>query len=170
MELDSKLFQLASDDRKETTLDRCKIIDISFHCTEPEWKLHCVTFRNFYSYSVSVFYKRSAECEWTTCCEERRLMPHSGSERGSQDVIVLNREHCLAEKPSSLRIVLKQPSENWKDFGLCDLKCVGTTTTNPTANGKHADGAHRPAVNAIQRMLSTSDYMENYNIPYLSSV
>lgn len=169
MELDLKLFQLSSDARKETVLDRCKIIDVSLHCTEPEWKLHSVTFRNFYSYSVSLLYKCSPESEWTICYNERRLMPHSGSERGSQDVIVLNREHnCLADKPSNLRIVLKQPCENWKEFGLCDLKCVGIT--NSTITSKRADGVRRPTTNAIQRMLCTSDYMENYNIPYLSSV
>ena len=170
MELDVKLFQLSLANKKEIVINRCKIIDLSFHCKEPEWKLHSVTFRNFYSYSVSVLYKCSPESEWTSCCNDRKLMPHSGSERGSQDVIVLNRENCcLAAKPSNLRIVLKQPCENWKDFGLCDLKCVGIT--NAVVSGKFTDVAHRPAaVNAVQRMLSTSDYMENYSVPYLSSV
>ena len=171
MELDAKLFHLPSDDKKETVLDRCKIIDVCFHCTEPEWKLHSVTFRNFYSYSVSLLYKFSPEGEWTTCIEEKRLMPHSGSERGSQDVIVLNTEHCcLANMPSNVRIVLKQPCENWKDFGLCDMKCIGITNANYVVTSKHVDGVCRPSVNAIQRMLSTTDYMENYNITYISPI
>ena len=172
MELDAKLILLSSDDKKETILDRCKIIDVCFHCTElPEWKLHSVTFRNFYSYSVSLLYKFSPECEWTTLSEEKRLMPHSGSERGSQDVVVLNTENCcLVNKPSNLRIVLKQPCENWKDFGLCDLKCIGITNTDSVVTSKHVDGVHRPSVNAIQRMLSSTDYMDNYNITYLSPI
>ena len=173
MELDAKLISLPTDDKKETVLDRCKIIDVCLNCTEsPEWKLHSVTFRNSYSYSVSLLYKFSPECEWTTLLKEKRLMPHSGSERGSQDVIVLNTaEHCsLANKPSNLRIVLKQPCENWKDFGLCDLKCIGITNADSIVTSKHVDGVRRPSVNAIQRMLSSTDYMDNYNVTYLSPI
>ena len=172
MELDGKLFYLSSGDRKEILLHRCKIIDIRFQCAEQEWKLHCVTFRNFYSHSVSLLYKSSPECEWIRCFDEKKLMPHSGSERGSQDVIILNTEHyCLADKPSNLRIVLKQPCKNWKDFGLSDIKCVGLTKANSAVTtNKHVEVARRPSVNAIQRMLSSTDYMENYSIPYLSLI
>ena len=172
MELDAEFFHLSSEDRKEIQLDRCKMIDIRFQCAEQEWKLHCVTFRNFYSYSVSLLYKSSPECEWIRCFNEKRLMSHSGSERGSQDVTVLNIEHCcLADKPSNLRIVLKQPCKNWKDFGLSDLKCVGIAKADSAVTaGKHIEIVHRPSVNTMQRMLSSSDYMENYSIPYLSLI
>ena len=172
MELDAKLIPLSTDDKKEIILDRCKIIDVCLNCTElSEWKLHTVTFRNFYSYSVSLLYKFSPECEWTTLLEEKRLMPHSGSERGSQDVIVFNTEHgCLTNKPSNLRIVLKQPCENWKDFGLCDLKCIGITNADSVVTSKRVDGMCQPSVNAIQRMLSSTDYMDNYNVTYLSPI
>lgn len=170
MELDSRLFQLSSSDKTETTLGRCKVIDVSFHCNELEWKLHSVTFRNFYSYSVSLFYKSSLAYEWTTCLKEEKLMSHSGSERNSQDVVVLTREHsCLADKPSHLRIVLKQPCENWKDFGICDLKYIGISSTSSKTSGKQVDrGLQQQPLDAIQRTLTTLDYTEHYNIPYLS--
>jgi len=173
MELDlinSKLFYL-SFDKKEIILDKCKIIDVSFHCPDSKWRLYSVTFRNFYSSSVSILYKLSLECDWTTCFKEKKLMPHNGSERGSQDVVVLNRDHCcLADSPAILRVVLKQPCENWKDFGLHDLKCVGVSNTDSITTSKSLERVYQPTVDVIQRMLSTKDHTENYNITYLSLV
>jgi len=164
--LNLKLFPLSAEDKKEILLNRCQIIDVSLLCLESEWKLHSVVFRNFYTFSITLLHKTSAEDNWTVCIKEKKLMQHSGSERGSQDVVILNKEHgCLAEKPCSLRMILKQPCKNWRDFGICNLKFIGAT--NGELNAAVGDTVVL-ASDALRRTFTPSDYSENYDVQYLS--
>ena len=166
--LNLKLFQLSAEDKKETLLNRCQIIDVSLLCLEPEWKLHSVVFRNFYTFSITLLHKTFLEDNWTVCIKEKRLMQHSGSERGSQDVVILNKEHgCLAEKPYNLKMILKQPCTNWRDFGICNLKFIGATKSELSAAVSNTVAV--PLVNDIlHRTFTTLDYSENYDVQYLS--
>ena len=165
-----KLFHLSAEEKKETSLNRCQIIDVSFLCLEPEWKLHSVVFRNFYTFSIALLYKSSLEYDWTVCIKERKLMPHSGSESGSQDVVILNKEHgCLAEKPCNLRIILRQPCTNWRDFGICNLKFIGATNSELDAiSGMAAVVPLHSVSDTLHKSFTTSDYGEHYDVQYLS--
>ena len=166
--LNLKLFQLSAEDKKETLLNRCQIIDVSLLCLEPAWKLHSVVFRNFYTFSLTLLYKTSPEDNWTACIKEKKLMQHSGSERGSQDVVILNKEHsCLAEKPCKLRMILKQPCTNWRDFGICNLKFIGATNSELDATVSDAVPVNSVS-DALRKTFTTSDYSEHYDVQYLS--
>ena len=51
-------------------------------------------------------------------------MPNCHCERGSQSFVVLSKAYfgTPLENASCLRLILRQPSQNWVQFGIRDLK------------------------------------------------
>ena len=93
-------------------------------------------------------------------------MPNCHCERGSQSLVVLNKAHFLAslENVISLRLILRQPSPEWNQFGIRDLKIYsvanpfhqnGNTGTRPTFMS--SDGMEQ----VLQNGLRTDADMES---------
>ena len=86
-----------------------------------------VSFRNHYTYSVTVNYRREGERRWQPCTRSVVLMPSCHCEQGAESYVVLGREHflCALERIQCMRLVLRQPSPHWKAFGVHDVRCFG---------------------------------------------
>ena len=111
--------------KKERTRSGCQVIEI--RSSRPVSRL---VFRNYYTFSVSVrCLKRGSApgdpLSWITCVRDRVLMPNCHAEEGSQDWVSINSSHFPDEARGSLRLrlILKQPSSDWKDFGIHYLSC-----------------------------------------------
>lgn len=97
-----------------------------------------ISFQNYYTCSLSVLACDSGGGvrggggggggeEWRVCVGRLELMPDCHSEQGGEDCVVLNMQNLPGgghlEGPVCLRLVLRQPSQNWREFGVRDLKC-----------------------------------------------
>ena len=92
----------------------------------------CITFFNYYTHTLTLKYwqgqfsnSKSVTSKWRTCVSKLQLMPNCHCERGSENMVVLNRAHFIVplENVSRLRLILRQPSPDWNRFGIRDLKC-----------------------------------------------
>ena len=126
----------------ETRQSGCQVVEVEFHSPIPD-AIGCVTFQNHYTHSLTLkFLSRSSERvsnsksdqiservsksddKWKTAIARFELMPNCHCERGSQNLIVLNRAHFLVplDNVVCLRLILRQPSPDWHQYGIRDLK------------------------------------------------
>lgn len=114
----------------ETRQSGCQVIDVEFPSPLPE-TIGCLTFQNHYTHTLTLkfwqgqFSNLKSVSKWRTCISKLQLMPNCHYEQGSQNVVVLNRAHFTAplENVGCLRLILRQPSPDWNQFGIGDLKC-----------------------------------------------
>ena len=110
---------------------------MEFHSPIPE-SIGCITFQNYYTHTLTMKFttgqisnlKSDQASTWKTCIKSLKLMPNCHYERGSESLIVLNSAHFSAplEKVSCLRLILRQPSPDWNQFGIRDLKCYSVSS------------------------------------------
>ena len=142
----------------------CQVVDVDMHSPVPE-SIDYVIFRNHYTHTVTLKYcslsqilNSNPDCQnsnskpdhpptatqhahtpsqWRTCLKEHRLMADCHRERGSQRMVVLNHTHFPTPLhcPQRLRLILRQPSLQWAEFGIRDLHCY-TIPTPLHWNGK----------------------------------
>ena len=87
-----------------------------------------ISFRNHYTHSVTIKYVKEGEQHWQLCTVTSvELMPSCHYEQGAESYVVLGREHflCALERVQHLRLILRQPSPHWREFGVKDLRCFG---------------------------------------------
>ena len=91
-------------------------------------------------------------------------MPNCHCERGSQSFVVLSKAHfgTPLENASCLRLILRQPSPDWRQFGIRDLKIYsvlnpfqqnGNTGTRPLFMS--SDGMEQVLRNGLQTDADT---------------
>ena len=130
------------DSRNEPRPSGCQVVDVEFRPPIPEI-IGCVTFQNHYTHSLTLKYwsKRSGQIsnlkpdhpapggEWRVGIRNLQLMPNCHCERGSQSLVILNKAHFMAplENVSRLRLILRQPSPDWIQFGVKDLNCYSVS-------------------------------------------
>ena len=132
----------------------CQVVDVDVHSPVPE-TIDYVIFRNYYTYTVTLKYcsldqvsnsnfdhpptamqHTHTPSQWKTCLKQHRLMADCHRERGSQRMVVLNHTHFPTLcRPRRLRLILQQPSLQWAEFGVRDLRCY-TVPTPLHRNGK----------------------------------
>lgn len=132
-----------SDTESETRPSGCQVVDVVIHSPVPE-RIGCITFQNYYTHTITIKYctsqnsnsnhdstASSTRSQWRTCIREHQLMPNCHCERGSQALVVLNGTHfrCPLDHVKGLRLILKQPSPCWLEFGIRDLHCY--TVSSP---------------------------------------
>lgn len=113
---------------------------MEFRSPIPE-SVGCITFLNHYTHRLTLKYctntgqisnsnSAPAASQWKTCIQSFELMPNCHCERGSQKLVTLNKAHFSTplDNVNRLRLILRQPSPCWKDFGIKDLKCYSVST------------------------------------------
>lgn len=107
-----------------------------------------LVFRNYYTYSVIVRCLRPGSApedrrSWATGASERVLMPNCHAEEGSQDWVTIDASHFPEELRGCkrLRLILKQPSPDWMEFGIHFLSCYSTVGTCSPPNDDNLDSS-----------------------------
>lgn len=103
---------------------RVSVLDLSLKCSS---NVAYISFRNHYTHSVTVRYRREGERHWQLCTKSLVLMPSCHCEQGAESYVVLGREQflCALERVQHLRLILRQPSPHWREFSVLDLRCFG---------------------------------------------
>ncbi|XP_061688059.1 nicolin-1 isoform X2 [Syngnathoides biaculeatus] len=96
--------------------------------------IETITFKNFYTASVSVRLQRrrpgqEGAAEWRTALGDRPLMVNPHTEAGAQDYCNIDRKQMRAEPDDvcAVRLILKQPSAAWRTFGVEDVRIFPRT-------------------------------------------
>jgi len=73
--------------------------------------------------------------DWVVSVQCRDLMPDPHGEAGSQDVVVLSASESLVpmHNITALRFLLRQPSPNWRTFGIDDIEVFRSPVTSRRA-------------------------------------
>ncbi|XP_061688057.1 nicolin-1 isoform X1 [Syngnathoides biaculeatus] len=106
--------------------------------------IETITFKNFYTASVSVRLQRrrpgqEGAAEWRTALGDRPLMVNPHTEAGAQDYCNIDRKQMRAEPDDvcAVRLILKQPSAAWRTFGVEDVRIF--PRTQPEADKEVSD-------------------------------
>lgn len=98
----------------------CQVVSVDFKSVED---VHIVQFRNYYSLSISVFYKTFQSRVWLDAVIDFKLMSGGHCEQNAQTWFTLTRKHFTRnlERVSKIMIVLRQPALHWNKFGVHNL-------------------------------------------------
>ena len=129
----------------------CQVIDVQLQ--KPQ--ISIIRFRNNYTYAISVLYQSSAvEEESHTHANKLHTSTHGGYEVGEWKVGVANHVlmascHCDSASAQKwvelgqsvfksklqnvvrLRLILRQPSPHWKQFGIENISCYYDNRSHP---------------------------------------
>lgn len=104
------------------TKSGCQVIEVNIRsgCLS----INQIVFRNNYTHNISIKYVPRSDPvsdpeSWKYCLKDRVLMPNCHCETGSQNWFVYNLQ--LEAGIQRLRVILKQPSLNWINFGIKDI-------------------------------------------------
>ena len=132
---------------------------MEFRSPAPE-NIGCIAFQNYYTHTLTMKFstgqisnsKSDQASQWKTCIKSLKLMPNPHCERGSESLTVLNRAHFSAplERVSFLRLILRQPSPDWNQFGIRDLKCY--SVPSPFLNVTQGNGTETTNTSMSERM------------------
>ena len=115
----------------------CQVVDVTLrsHSSSP---LRYLVFKNRYTYSITVKYLKRATSmtsppQWVMCIRNHTLMPNCHCEQGSQNWNVLTVSNKETSKDiTRLRLILRQPSPQWKEFGVDHVTCYTASSTDST--------------------------------------
>ena len=119
----------------------CQVVDVHIHNPIPE-TIEYVTFRNYYTYSITIQFRAKDVSgrvsgintdPWQLCIRDFQLMPNCHCEQGAQDWVVLSKKQFLnnLDDVTVLRMILKQPSPHWKEFGIQEFRCFQKPKSKP---------------------------------------
>lgn len=109
----------------------CQVVDVHIHSPVPE-TIEYITFRNYYTYSITILLHSkdlssddSGTKSWRLCVRDFQLMENCHCAQGGQNWVILSQKHFLNNPTNvkQLRMILKQPSPHWKEFGIRDFRC-----------------------------------------------
>lgn len=124
-----------------------------------------LTFKNSYTASVTVKLKvidHAGAEQWKTLVKNYTLMPHPHLETGSQDFFVINISK-MDEPPLQvimMRLILRQPSPHWSNFGIEEIKCFLHSPMNCSSVPEwlHNDDCHNPGgIKAVQNVSNSEN-------------
>ena len=122
----------------------CQVVDVEIHDPVPD-RIDRILFRNHYTHSVTIkFQTKQAHSNdpMHTLIRDLELMPNCHSETGAQEWIILSEKHFLTKLShvTRLRLLLRQPSPHWKEFGIEDFAIFKTSLHECTAADLVGDG------------------------------
>ena len=112
----------------------CQVVDVHIHSPVPEM-IEYIAFRNYYTHSITILFRNkdlSSEYSdntgtksWRLCVRNFQLMKNCHCAQGGQNWVILSRKHFLNNPTNvkQLRMILKQPSPHWREFGIRDFRC-----------------------------------------------
>ena len=122
-------------DHAGTDTLKCLVFDVKF---DQPASIDCIAFQNFYTSSVTIKWlaadsqKTSAIEHWKVCLLNFELMKNCHCEQGSQDVVVFGPDHigCELRGVGKLRVIMKQPSCHWREYGVHGFSCYSLTSSD----------------------------------------
>ncbi len=123
MEIKEELLYLVpGDDSKKSG---CRSFDVLFRKPFPNW--NAIQFNNKNTYSISILSQSKICTSWKALLLDYLLLsnPHSVG-RSSENWVTLLREDFMntVENVARLRILLRQPSPHWSEFGITNFALV----------------------------------------------
>ena len=121
----------------------CQVVDVTLrnHTSLP---IRYLVFKNRYTYSITVKYLQrttslTSPPQWVVCVQNHILMPNCHCEQGSQswNVLTVSKEDKTLNEITRLRLILRQPSPQWKEFGVDHVTCYTTSSTVSTPSHPH---------------------------------
>ncbi|XP_032221336.2 nicolin-1 isoform X1 [Nematostella vectensis] len=116
----------------------CAVVDVLFPGTDTV-NIDRISFKNNYCSSVEIrmkVYGPDSNEVWKQCIKKTKLMPEPHYEAGSQSYFEFTaRDMCMpTDKVIMIRIILRQSSPHWANFGIDDLKCFppSSLTSSPS--------------------------------------
>lgn len=85
----------------------------------PTQDVHLLQFRNYYTHSLAIFFKKFETQSWALAVNEFQLMSSHCEENG-QKWFTLSKEQfcCDLDNVSQIKLILRQPSVHWDKFGI----------------------------------------------------
>lgn len=127
-----------------------------------------LTFKNCYTASITIKLKTIDDVgneTWKTAVKNFTLMPHPHFETGSQDHFTIFTDSI---KPSSqvrmMRLILKQPSPHWSNFGVEEVKCFPLDNrSNTMVPGwlQAVESRNQPAIITPQNCPNSNNVVSN---------
>lgn len=117
----------------------CHVIDVSMHKPFPE-RIRTIRFKNSYTHSITVLYKKEGVAKWRPCIVDYVLMSSCHvDEKGAGQWVEFTESHFMTklDSVSNLRLVLKQPSPHWKHWGIQQLECYHDNRPHPSRTNYH---------------------------------
>ena len=130
-----KSIKLALSMEEATSISRtsgCQVVDVTLR-TSPS-SVRYLVFKNRYTHCITVKSLSSSSpsepSRWNVCVRDYVLMPNCHCEQGSQSWVVLGEEEGVRdmEEVSKLRLILRQPSPHWREFGVDHFTCYTVAT------------------------------------------
>ena len=112
----------------------CQVVDVHIHSPAPDM-IEYITFRNYYTHSITILFRSkdlsndysddTGTKSWRLCVRDFQLMKNCHCAQGGQNWVILNQKHFLNNPTNvkQLRMILKQPSPHWREFGIRDFRC-----------------------------------------------
>lgn len=156
------------EDERSDSKSGCSILDLSFH--EPVI-IKEIRFRNYYTCYVSLLVKKvPAEKDvknrdllpWQVSVKSFILMEDPHCEQNSQDIVAINMKESIVlwSGVVQLRIILKQPSFQWKKFGIKDLTIFGELCKDT----KQTSTSHSSTARKSESKVSTEQVCKEKNV------
>ena len=107
----------------------CRAYD--FLLDKPCTKYDSIQFSNKQSYSISILYKFNND--WKIILWDYILMqcPHSVG-RCSENVVTLSSDDIPLENITLIRVIIKQPSPHWDNFGISHFSLICSCSAHTT--------------------------------------
>lgn len=144
----------------------CQVIDISLESSQSP--VHSIVFKNRYTHSITVkcSHKRhpSGPEDWRVCVSDYPLMPNCHCLQGSQSWVELGEEEGLTgmEGVVNLQLILRQPSAQWREFGIDNFSCYTTKNIDCSLKIKPHSGTNMNQVlGLLGEMLSLIEDSQN---------
>ena len=146
------------------------MVDVEFRSPIPE-SIGSVVFRNHYTHSITLKFlgqisnsksdKNSSQ--WKTCITTLVLMPNCHCDRGSENLFVLNKAHFSVplRNVSRLRLILRQPSPDWIQFGIKYLKLF--SVPSPFCQDVIPASHHSMSSKRMEQILKNGLWTESTN-------
>ena len=134
----------------------------------------CIAFRNHYTHSITLKFCQTTgqisnsksdktTSQWKTCIPTLVLMPNCHCDRGSENLVVLNKAHFSIPLNNVSRacLILRQPSPDWIQFGIKDLKfyCVSSPFCQDVIPTSH----HSMSSERMEQILGNGLWTESTN-------
>lgn len=131
----------------------CQVIDVVVSTPS---SIECLAFQNYYTHSITIKFviagrSTSDPMSWQYCIKDRVLMPQCHCEIGSQQRFIIGNKEFQQQLSNiqQLRIILKQPSSNWKSFGINDLTLYCTSSDKKSCTQSQTNDSSQSQIQTI---------------------
>ena len=150
----------------------CQVVDVHIHSPVPEM-IEYITFRNYYTHSITILFRSKALSKeysdntgtksWRLCVRDFQLMKNCHCAQGGQNWVILSQKQFLNNLTNvkQLRMILKQPSPHWREFGIRDFRCFRKAEPKsiPLCTGRMGMGPQQEQDTTVEHMCAKMERM-----------